>query len=231
VPKESTTSQILDRLESHYGSQAPEFPTEPYDFLIWWHCGYPASDAACDRGWKALRDAVGILPGKILAATPAKLTTALKVGGLLPELRAERLKDIARRVKDEFGGDLRSGLNGPIARVRKLLRAFPGIAGPGIDRILLFGKISPVAAVPSNCPQVLVRILRGVEMDYGKTYREAQQLVAEGVSEKFEPRVRAYLLLKRHGQETCKRTNPKCEVCAVRGTCAYYARLRGTARA
>src|SRR5215831_8871070 len=48
--------QILDQLESHYGSQKPWWPTEPYQFLIWWHCGYPASDAACQRGWESVKE-------------------------------------------------------------------------------------------------------------------------------------------------------------------------------
>jgi hypothetical protein len=49
-----TLAEALAILEQHYGPQQPTFPTDPYDFLIWWHCGYPASDAACSRGWQSL---------------------------------------------------------------------------------------------------------------------------------------------------------------------------------
>ena len=84
---------------------------------------------------------------------------------MVPELRAVRLKEIADRVQDQFGGDLRSGLVGSLKDVRKSLKKFPGIADPGADRALLFGGIAPVAAVPSNCPQVLVRIQRGQERE------------------------------------------------------------------
>jgi endonuclease III len=45
------------------------------------------------------------------------------------------------------------------------------------------------------------------------TYREAQQAIEAEVPEKFDARARAYLLLKRHGQDLCKRTNPKCWQC------------------
>jgi endonuclease III len=31
------------------------------------------------------------------------------------------------------------------------------------------------------------------------------------------------LLLKRHGQELCKRTKPKCENCPVNSSCAFFA--------
>ena len=219
-----TTLEILDALETRYGPQAATWPTEPYEFLVWWHCGYPASDAACERGWEALRRAVGIAPEKILAASDAKLAEALKAGGMVPELRAQRLRQIAERVLREFGGDLRGALAGPLDAARKLLKKFPNIADAGADRILLFAGLSPVAAVPSNCPQVLVRIQLGLEREnYGVTYREAQKLLEAEVRPALEARQRAYLLLKRHGQELCKRTKPKCERCPVSGECRYFA--------
>jgi endonuclease III len=220
----AAVAQILDRLEELYGPQQPSWPTDPYEFLIWWHCGYPASDAACARGWESLNRASGIQPRELLEAGTARLTTALKPGGMVPELRALRLVEIAERLEREFGGELRSGLVGPLDEVRKRLRKFPNIAGPGTDRILLFGGIAPVAAVPSNCPHVLVRILQGREREnYNVTYREAQQAIEDGVAAKFDSRTRAYLLLKRHGQDLCKRANPKCAECPLSSRCEWYA--------
>src|SRR5690349_23418099 len=156
---------ILKQLESHYGKQEPCWPTDPYLFLVWWHCGYPASDIACNKGWESLSKTIGVEVQQLLSASPAKLATALKPGGMVPELRAMRLKEIAARVKDEFAGDLRSALVGPIAQLRKVLKSFPNIADPGADRVLLFGGITPVAAIPSNCPHVLVRIREGSERE------------------------------------------------------------------
>jgi len=215
---------LLNRLEKFYGPQEPAFPVDPYEFLVWWHCGYPASDAACEKGWKNLKQQIGIEPQQLLAASPAKITNTLKAGGMVPELRAQRLKEIAMRVKDEFGGDLRSALTGPLAKVRKTLKSFPGIADPGADRILLFAGIVPLAGVPSNCSHALIRILQGCEGEsYSASYREAQRAISAEVSEEFDARMRAYLLLKTHGQQTCKRTNPKCEECPVKAKCAFLA--------
>jgi endonuclease III len=216
--------EILSKLEAFYGAQEPNWPTDPYLFLVWWHCGYPASDGTCAKGWAALEREIGVEPRKLIAAAPAKLAKVLRAGGMVPELRAKRLKEIAVRVKDEFGGDLRGALNGPTARARRILKTFPGVGDPGADRILLFAGIAPLAAVPSNCPQVAVRIVRGEESEnYVATYREAQQLVAAEISADFEARQRAYLLLKRHGQEICKRTKPKCGECPVSSYCAFFA--------
>jgi endonuclease III len=217
-----SVAEILDRLERHYGAQAPCWPTDPYRFIVWWHCGYPPSDAACIRGWESLTARVGIEPAQLLAAKSARLVAALKPGGMVPELRAKRLKAIAARVQDEFGGDLSGALAGRLGEARTLLQRFPGIAGPGADRILLFAGLAPIAAVPSNGPHVLVRIRQGRERgNYGVTYREAQQIISGGVAADVPSRSRAYLLLKQHGQLTCKRTKPACESCPVSMTCAF----------
>jgi len=217
------TPEILDRLESHYGPQQPAWPTDPYLYLVWLHCGYPASDAACTKGWASLKKKIGVSPLQLLRASTEALASALAPGGMVPEVRAMRLKAIAERVQNEFGSDLRAGLVGPIAQVRKTLKRFPNIADPGADRIILFAGIAPVAAVPSNCPHVLVRIQRGQEREnYGVNYKEAQQAIAAEVPEKLDARTRAYLLLKHHGQELCKRTKPKCEQCPIQLDCAYF---------
>lgn len=125
-----------------------------------------------------------------------------------------RLMEIAARVQQEFGGDLRAGLSGPLPQVRKALQKFPNIAGPGADRILLFAGIASVPAVPSNCPHVLVRIQRGPEREnYGLIYRDAQSAIQTETLEKFDARTRAYLLLKCHGQQSRKEV-PSGRVCS-----------------
>ncbi len=228
----SSLDALLQTLEACYGAQSADWPTDPYLFLVWWHCGYPASDAACAKGWASLESEIGVMPERLLAANPSKLALALKPGGMVPELRAMRLKEIAERVQREFGGDLLEGLKGlTIPKIRAALKKFPNIADPGADRILLFARVSPAAAVPSNCPHVLLRVQVGLEREnYGLTYKEAQSMIAEGVAATFDARMRAYLLLKRHGQTLCKRTNPKCGECPLAEKCAYAAgKTRGRA--
>jgi endonuclease-3 len=228
TPRTISVSALLDRLESFHGPQEPAWPVDPYEFLVWWHCGYPASDATCAKGWHALNQEIGVEPQDLLAASRSKLAKPLRAGGMVPDLRARRLHDIAARVTDEFDGDLAGALVGPPDRARKILKKFPGIADPGADRILLWSGIAAVAAVPSNCPHVLVRIQHGPEgNDYGRTYREAQEAIEAELPGTFEARRRAYVLLKRHGQELCKRTKPKCPECPVSAACAY-AHLRPT---
>lgn len=59
--------------------------------------------------------------------------------------------------------------------------------------------------------------------------RQVQLAIETGIAESVEARTRAYLLLKRHGHELCKRSNPKCTVApsAVHAAVAISQR-RGT---
>ena len=216
---------ILDALESFHGEQAPAWPTDPYLFLIWWHCGYPPGEERCNRGWKALTAAVGVSAQELAAARSTRLARALKAGGMVPELRAARVKSIARSVLEDYAGDLRAALAAlPAGEARELLMKFPGIGAPGADRILLFAGLEPVAAVPSGSPYVLVRIESGREgAKYTQTYGQAQRLLAAQLPATLAARSRAYLLLQRHARELCKARNPKCGECPVSRTCRYFA--------
>jgi hypothetical protein len=71
---------LLDELEKFHGRQEPCWPVDSYEFILWWQCGYPASDAACIKGWKKLKSDVGTAPHELLEAAPRKLAAALKPG-------------------------------------------------------------------------------------------------------------------------------------------------------
>lgn len=216
--------QVLDTLESFHGPQEARWPTDPYEFLVWWHCGYPASEDRCNRGWASLSGEIGISPERILETPSATLARVLKSGGMIPELRAGRLKEVAQRVQGQLDGDLHSALvRLPLRKARGLLKKFPGIGDPGADRIILFGRIAAVCAVPSSCPEVLVRIGSGTPHDqYSANYRAAQQIVQSQSDESFDARSRAYLLVQKHGQQVCKRSNPKCRSCPVTAHCQFF---------
>jgi endonuclease III len=220
-----TITRILDTLESRYGALAAFAPGDPYEFLIWWHSGYPASAARCEKGWQSLKHHIGIAPKQLMAASTAKLTNALKAGGMVPELRATRLKEIAARVQAEYSGDLCTALASlPAPQARKALKSFPGIGNPGADRILLFARLCPVAAVPSSCPHVLVRIAHGADDDkYPAQYAAAQRMLDE-LPASFDARIRAYLLINRHGGELCKRAHPACDRCPLQPVCIFAKR-------
>ena len=79
-----------------------------------------------------------------------------------------------------------------------------------------------MAAVPSATLAVPIRLFVGEEgKNYAADYRKAREILNAGLPETFEARQRMYLLLKKHGQEICKRSKPKCEICPLTAQCAY----------
>ena len=119
-----------------------------------------------------------------------------------------------REVKDQPEKSLRAA--------KKVLQEFPTIGEPSAEKILLFSGLAPVAAVPSAFVDVPIRLFRGEPgKNYAADYRAARGILDADLPKTFEARQRAYLLLKKHGQETCKRSKPKCEVCPLTAQCAY----------
>ncbi|HKD52567.1 MAG TPA: hypothetical protein VKB90_17295 [Candidatus Acidoferrum sp.] len=224
--------QVLDALENTYGPQKLSGPTDPNEMIVFLNCGYPASDAKCEKGFEALKREVGVEPENISAASKLKLAKVMRPSVLIPGLCAERLKEIARKVKSEFKGNLTAVLKqrtreakepGSCLRAaKKVLQGFPTIGEPSAEKILLFSGLVPVAAVPSAFVDVPIRLFRGEPgRNYAADYKAAREILDSELPETFEARQRAYLLLKKHGQEICKRSKPKCEVCPLTEQCAY----------
>lgn len=225
-------TQILDGLESMYGPQKLAGPTDPYEMIVFLNCGYPASDAKCAKGFEALKREVGVPPKKVLAASKRKLAKVMRPSAILPSVSAERLKEIARRVRDEFKGNLTAALKQRLREAKepekglraskKVLQEFPVIGEPSAEKILLFSGLAAVAAVPSAFVDVPVRLFMGEPgKNYAADYKAAREILDTGLPHTFDVRQRAYLLLRKHGQEICKRSKPKCQVCPLTAQCVY----------
>lgn len=213
---------LLQKLEQHHGAIDFAEPTDPYELIVFTNCGYPPSQENCRKGFEALQRQIGLATDAVLSASDRSLASALRAGGIVPELRASRLKLIARLVTEDFAGDLRGAL-GATKEARKALKRFPTIGDPGVDKILLFCADIPLAAVPSNCPHVPLRLGLGVESpSYAAGYRSAQQELTRLLPRDAAAMQRAYLLFRQHGKELCRRTMPLCDRCPVASMCPYF---------
>lgn len=222
----ATLADILDQLEAFYGRPPRPALRDPYLMILHRLSGYPQSDANCDRGYAALKAGIGTAPDAIFDAPQAQLAAALRAGGIVPERRAERLREVAARVRRDFGGTLKPLLKQPVKAAMKVLQSFPTLGSAGAEKILLFNGI-PVAAVPSNCPHVPLRLDFGSGgSHWAAGYKSAQTAIQRALPGDAAGQLRAYLLFKRHGQELCKANRPRCAACPVRAACRYYASSR-----
>jgi endonuclease III len=133
------------------------------------------------------------------------------------------LRTCAQIALEQFDGDLRAVLKLPAAQARKALRKFPGIGDPGAEKILLFCHVQPVLALESNGVRALVRLGVGEEAkNYATTYRLVQKAIEPELRRDFDWLIKAHQVLRRHGQELCKRTKPLCRRCPLAAGCGFF---------
>jgi len=214
---------LLDRLARHHGEPRAPRGVDPFEMILLESLAYLASDDRREGAFRELKKRVGTRPEEILAAPIRTLQEVAAMGGIIAGERAERLRDIATLAIEEFDGDLRPVLRRPLAKARRALKGFPSIGDPGAEKILLFAGAHPVLALDSNALRVLVRLGYGRERkSYSATYRSAQEAAAKESRAECAWLVRAHQLLRRHGQETCRRSTPECGECPLARDCAYY---------
>ena len=217
----SPLAKILPSLRRHYGAGAPLPPSDPFELILWENVAYLADDAQRRRAFELLRKSVGTRPAEILAAKPAALR-AVTGHGILPDVFAEKLRDAARIARDQFHGDLDEVVRRPLPEAKRALRKFPGIGEPGAEKILLFSRRHALLAPDSNALRVLARLGLIVEgSSYARTYLAARKLADEELPKALEQVIAAHQLLRRHGQELCRRSRPLCGDCPVEHLCAF----------
>jgi endonuclease III len=226
MPKPPSLRSVVGKLAKHYGPTEAPPPKGPFELILWENVAYLADDERRAAAFALLKKRVGTTPGKILGASTAALR-AVAAHGILPERFAGKLREVARIALDDFEGDLDSIVAGPVPVAKKALRKFPGIGEPGAEKILLFLKRHPTLAPESNALRVLTRlgIVRD-ERSYAATYAAAQKAAAGELGDDVDVLTTAHRLLRRHGQELCRRSAPACDRCPLKAECAFVA-LRG----
>jgi len=227
MPTVPDLKKIVARLAAHYGKPKPPITTDPFGLILLENVAYLVSDERREEAFRVLRKHAGTKPHEILAAAPAELLRATSLGGMHPEQRVGRLREIALIAMDEFGGDLNQALTLPLSKAKQALRKFPGIGVPSAEKILLFTCTYPVLGLDSNGLRVLLRLGFGEEKkNYTATYRAVQEAIKDQLSGDYDWLISAHLLLRRHGKELCKTSAPLCEKCGVRKHCAYFQKQR-----
>jgi len=241
APQPVGLAAIFNRLDKFYrlptlkGKPRPPQPTDPYEMLLHRNCGYPQSDERCDKGFHALKKEIGLAPQKILDAPDSKLREVMRPSVMKPELTAFRLKEIAARVLDEFSGNMRAVLKRPLPEAKKALKKFPTVGDSTAEKILLFTRTAPVAAIPANAVHTALRLFGGnpdwVSAKWNAAYRFAQDAVRDAFPENIDAQLRVYLLLKHHAREICKLSRPLCNQCPVTSLCPYFQKSQRASRA
>ena len=224
--KRPTLARMLDTLEKMYGAVHIDPPRDVLGLILWENVAYLVDDERRRAAFAALKKRVGLAPARIRAATTEVLYELASLGGMHPAQRVDRLREIADIALADFADDLEAVLALPPAKARRALRKFPGIGEPGAEKILLFTRTEPVLAFESNGLRALLRLGFGAESkNYARSYKSAQLAVEPMIERDCDARIRAWHLLRAHGQALCKYKAPDCDPCPLADACAFAQRV------
>lgn len=214
--------EVISALEASAGKAAPFPSKDPWELILRENAAYLVDDAVRDEVFRSLKKEIGLTPEAILGAPFERLVDAIQKGGMRPPMRAEKLLEAAEIAREVGLPRLRALARDGGPEARKVLRRFPGVGEPGADRLLLAAGSAATLAPDSNGLRVLVRLgFAKEDKSYAKTYRAAAEAVAPELPHDAAWLASAHQLLRRHGQETCRRSEPRCDVCPLENSCAF----------
>jgi endonuclease-3 len=214
--------KVIARLKRHYGE--PKLPPArgPFELVMWENACYLLPDERRAEVFEGLRLKVGLKAESILKSNGETLLALATRGGMRPETRVFRWREIARITVTQFAGDLDQILREPYEKAKRALKQFPNIGDPGAEKILLFCGMGPGLALESNGLRVLTRVGYGRQQkNYGATYRSVQEALRDQLPRIAAELARAHLLLREHGKTLCKTNTPLCRVCPLADLCAF----------
>lgn len=216
----ATLKEILKDLAATHGQPPPPVPRTPLEWVLWENVAYLVDDERRARAFQALGKRTGFDPARIASASAESLLEVTRLGGMHPEARVERLKEIAEIALELGGGSLEALLALPEKQAAKALARFPSIGAPGAARILMACGSGSALALESNGLRVLLRLGFGMQSkDYARSYRSVQEALAAQLPRTPAARLSAHQLLRTHGQQLCKRTSPDCDACPLADRC------------
>lgn len=224
-----TFSKTISRLIQRHGHLQPPRAQGPFALVLWENACYLLPDDRRREVFESLQHQVGIDPAAIANAADATLLPLAQRGGMRPESRVFRWREIARIALQQFNGDLNSILEKPYVEAKRALKQFPNIGDPGAEKILLFCGMASGLPLESNGLRVLVRLgWARQQKDYGATYRDVQRNLAPALPRDPHSLQQAFLLLREHGRTICKDKCPHCAQCPLANGCDYAAQNAAT---
>jgi endonuclease-3 len=214
--------KLIAKLKKAYGEPALPPAHGPFELVMWENACYLLPDERRAAVFEGLRQQVGMDAQSIWKADKEVLLPLAKMGGMRPETRVFRWREIARITISQFGGNLDSILQLPYAQAKRALHQFPNIGEPGAEKILMMCGMSAGLPLESNGLRVLQRVGYGrAQKSYGATYRSVEEALVGQLPQGAAAMTRAHLLLRYHGKAACRTNRPLCVECTLISECAF----------
>lgn len=216
-------ASLLKLLERTYGDRWPWPPGElhdPFENLVLTVLSQNTNDRNSMRAYRALSKRFRITPSALVSASVDDIKDAIRPGGLY-NVKARRIKEIARIVLEEFDGDLTKVLGLPQEEARKKLRELPGVGDKTADVLLAFCGRGDVIPIDTHLNRVSKRLgLVPLKAGYAEVQEALNRVIPVG------KRLRGHVLLIMLGREYCKARGPRCHECPLVVLCAHGQRRK-----
>jgi endonuclease-3 len=190
-------------------------PLTPFERLVSTILSQNTSREATVKGFENLRERFTITPEVLARAKVEEIKECIKPSGLY-NTKAPRIREVARIIVEEYGGDLNTLSRLSTDEARERLLKIPGVGFKTADIILSFVLGRGSFAVDTH----IARIAKRWKMVRATAGYEEIRLGFEAVISRGKRR-RVHLGLIEFGREICKARGPRCDICPVYRKCEW----------
>lgn len=214
------SKSLFESLEKKYSPLWPwpedYFSDDPFKNLVLTILSQNTSESNCLRAYKGLKERFEITPQALIAAPEKEIRDAIKSGGLY-NLKAKRLKDVAKVVIEEYNNDLGAVLALPKEAAKEQLLKLPGIGNKTAD-VILTTKHSYKEVIPVDTHMDRIAKRLGL-VEQNAKYEDTQEALKNFIPSRYRERSAGLLWLL--AKYTCKPKNPKCHECVLASICKH----------
>ena len=153
-------------------------------------------------------------PDALATARLGEIETTIRPANFY-RTKAKAIREIARRILGEYGGK--------VPEDREGLMSLPLVGRKTANCVLVYGYGTPAIPVDVHCHRIPNRIGLIHTQDERDTEEALETLLPASLWLEVNE------LFVRHGQTTCRPTNPACPECSLQDLCAYNLTLQALA--
>jgi endonuclease-3 len=211
----SSISDRIDRILEHLPERRWYRELTPFERLVSTILSQNTSREATIKGFENLRRRFRITPEVLAGAEVEEIKDCIKPSGLY-NTKAPRIRELARIILNEYGGDLDNLARLPVDAARERLLGIPGVGFKTADVFLSLVYERGSFAVDTH----ISRIAKRWKMVRGNAGYEEIRSAYEAVIPRGK-RGRVHLALIEFGREICKARGPRCALCPVYEECEW----------
>ena len=209
-------SERIDRILEVFPERRWYNALTPFERLVSTILSQNTSRELTIKGFENLRKRFKVVPEVLAKAKVEDIKECIKPSGLY-NTKAPRIREVARIIIDEYGGDLMNSLSRlPLDIARKRLLKLPGVGFKTADVFL--SLVCGRGSFPVDTH--ISRIAKRWKIVRGNAGYEQIRLAFEAVIPRPKRR-RAHLSLIEFGRQICNARRPRCATCPVYGECEW----------